>query len=159
MQKLQENVFLPPPFLTRYKPYCIQVVSPIIETYLKTPLSLNAIVDKKYPYLPIDHRSVRLYIKNLLSKVHDIYSLIMTEIFKSDLSWRLSEDLRFLEIPDHLKKKLAKRELCDLYRFSVIMDQTNRITTGKYCFFGFWLYSPMKGRELQARISRKNFSF
>ena len=122
MQELQENLFLPPPFLTRYKPYCIQVVSPIIETYLSTPLSLNAIVDKKYPYLPIDHRSVRLYIKNLLSKVHDIYSLIMTEIFKSDLSWRLSEDLRFLEIPDHLKKRLAKRELCDLYRFSVIMN-------------------------------------
>ena len=122
MQKLQENVFFPPPFLTRYKPYCIQVVSPIIETYLTTSLSITSIVDKKYPYLPIDHRSVHLCIRNLISKMDDIYSLVMPELFKSDLSWNLSDDLIFLEIPAVLNKKLLKRGCLDLYRFFVIME-------------------------------------
>ena len=122
MQKLQQDFFLPPPFLSRYKPYCIQVVSPIIETYLTTALSLTNIVDVKYPDLPIDYRSVRLCINNFVSKLGDIYSMVMTELAKSNFSWNLSEDLRFLEIPDQLKKKLPKRGFLDLYRFFVIME-------------------------------------
>jgi transposase-like protein len=110
-----------PPFLARYKPFCIQVVSPILETYLTTTLSLTNIVDVKYPNLPIDYRSARLCIKHFVSKLDDIYSLVMTEMVKSDFSWNLSEDLRFLEIPDHLKKKLPKRGFLDLYRFFVLM--------------------------------------
>jgi len=52
----------------------------------------------------------------------DIYSLVMSELFKSDLSWNLSDDLIFLEIPAVLNKKLLKRGCLDLYRFFVIME-------------------------------------
>jgi hypothetical protein len=122
MQKLQKDFFIPTPFLARYKPYCIQVVSPIIETYLTTSLSITSIVDKKYPYLPIDYRSVRLCIRNLISKMDDIYPLVMSELFQSNLSWNLSDDLLFLEIPAVLNKKLLKTGSLDLHRFFVIME-------------------------------------
>jgi transposase-like protein len=110
-----------PPFLARYKPFCIQVVCPILETYVTTTLSLSKIVDVKYPDLPIDYRSVRSCIRHFVSKLGDIYSLVMTELVKSDFSWDLSKDLRFLQIPDPLEKKLPNRGFLDLYRFFVLM--------------------------------------
>ena len=119
---LQKDFFVPAPFLTRYKPYCIQIVAPIIETYLTTAISLSSIVDKKYPDLPIDYRSVRLCINNFITKMDDIFSLVMTELASSDLSWNLSEDLQFLVVPDHLKKKSRKSGFIGLYRFFLVME-------------------------------------
>lgn len=141
MQKMQKDLFLSSPFLTRYKPYCIQVVSPIIETYLTTTLSLANIVNVKYPELPIDYRSVCLCIKNFISKMDDIYSLIMTELVEADLSWNLREDLRFLEIPNHLKRKLPKKRFLDLYRFFLIMEHYTSAVRSRKLEIRF-LHSP-----------------
>ena len=123
-----------PPFLSRYKPYCIHVVSPLIDANLTTPVSLSKLFHERYWNLPIEYQSIRLYLNNLVAKSQQIYSLLLSEFKKSEKSLSVDGDFHFIETPSYFKEKAFKKGLADLYRVYVITNEylaTTRTNVGK----------------------------
>lgn len=118
--------------MTRYKPYCIQAVSPLIEAYLNTPVSLFKIIHEKYYHFPIEYRSLRLYLKTLTVRTHIIYSSVLRELVEINPSWNHHEDPRFSEIPSHLKKKALRKGILGLYHLFLIMEHYIAVAKARF---------------------------
>ena len=129
---MRQDILIPPPFLARYKPYCIQVVSPLIEAYLNSPLSLFKIIHEKYFHFPIEYRALCLYLKTLIARTHIIYSSVLRELVEINPSWNHHEDPRFLEIPSHLKKKALREGLLELYHLFLIMEHYIAVAEARF---------------------------
>lgn len=121
-----------PPFLARYKPYCIQAVSPLIETYLNSPLSLFKILYEKFYNSIMEYRSLRLYLNNLIARSHIIYSLVLRELLEISPSWNHHEDPRFLETPSQLKRKVSMKGLLELYQVFLVMEHYITVAEARF---------------------------
>jgi hypothetical protein len=121
-----------PPFLARYKPYCIQIVSPLIEAYLTTPYSLFHILYEKFPYSILEYRSLRLCLISLKAKI--AYNLVLEELLEINPLWEHQEDPRFLGTPTYFKKKAleAGERILELYRLFLIMEHYLAVAQAKF---------------------------
>jgi len=112
-----------PPFLVRYKVYCIQAVSPLIETYLTTSSSLFYIIHNKYPDSILSYHCFCSYLTTLVAKSKIIYQLVLKEFPQINHLEKSSQYPSLSESPSFLKKKVSKRgkELLKLYHLFLIM--------------------------------------